>query len=239
MCHWPFSRRIIASETPKPFKTFRKFRWSFGWWNNFMHNFELEIPLHEPEFSKMDSPAWNMCKNVIIEWPINEKFRNFRNASKSFGNISSSWKRLLWQHSPKSLKASRWSSLAVHKNPRCAESGSEPAEHSAWNRSRQGILWRAGVTSEAGISFPEPESEPLKTLPVSLPYRGCGAGVGAGAFYPGPESEPSGHLTQSRNPSYSGYFPGLRSRSLSRNYLNYWFSDCETMQNIAEFRSKH
>ena len=43
-----------------------------------------------------------------------------------------------------------------------AEPWSEPLEHSAWNRSRRSTSCGAEVTVEAGMSFPEPESEPLK-----------------------------------------------------------------------------
>ena len=37
------------------------------------------------------------------------------------------------------------------------------------------------VAYEPGISFPEPESEPLIIVTVSHPRQGCGAGVGAAA----------------------------------------------------------
>ena len=40
----------------------------------------------------------------------------------------------------------------------------------------------ARVTSEAGISFSEPESEPLKILPILHPYQECGVGFGAAAL---------------------------------------------------------
>ena len=48
----------------------------------------------------------------------------------------------------------------------------EPPEH----------FMLAGVTVEAGMSFPEPESDPLKIFMVSHPYQGCGSGVGAPAI---------------------------------------------------------
>ena len=65
------------------------------------------------------------------------------------------------------------------------EPGSGPVEHYAWNWSSQGILYGAGVTSEARISFPVPEpAEPLKILPVSHTYKGCRVGVGAAALCP-------------------------------------------------------
>ena len=43
-------------------------------------------------------------------------------------------------------------------------------------------LMLSGITSEAAISFPGPESEPLKILSVSYPCHWCGAWVGVAAF---------------------------------------------------------
>ena len=53
--------------------------------------------------------------------------------------------------------------------PRGAEPWTEPVEHSAWNRNPRSISFGVGLTAEARIEFPEPESVPLKTLPVSHP----------------------------------------------------------------------
>ena len=81
--------------------------------------------------------------------------------------------------------------------------------------------------------FPKLESEPLNIFPVSHPWHGCEAGVRVATLCPGPESEPLGHLTQSRSPSPSGFFHGMRSWSLSRNcpeFLN------QRLQDIFEVR---
>ena len=82
-------------------------------------------------------------------------------------------------------------------------SGEEPGsargramEHSAWNRIHGNVLCGAGVTSEAGISFMEPESEPLIFLPVSDPCQRFGVGVGITTLCPGPESGLPGHLNR-------------------------------------------
>ena len=59
------------------------------------------------------------------------------------GNTHQSYEKLLGDRS-----------LVVQAKARGVEPVLEPVEHSVWNRSC------SGVTSEAGIYFPEPESEP-------------------------------------------------------------------------------
>ena len=50
----------------------------------------------------------------------------------------------------------------------------------------------------------------LKVLPILHPYQECGAGFGAAAIYPGPESEPPGHLTHTQSTTRSAYFADSR-----------------------------
>ena len=48
------------------------------------------------------------------------------------------------------------------------------------------------------------------------------------------ESKSSGHLIHTRSPSRSEYFPGLQSRSPSRNYPKFLIKLCGKIQNLVK-----
>ena len=90
-----FTKDLCFRNFPKDSKRFVKF------WNHLVHFNILHYRVGGHKYPITDKKSclkWHywretICKNYIIERPIAETFRNFRNVSKSFGNYNPSRKR--------------------------------------------------------------------------------------------------------------------------------------------------